>query len=97
MERKDLLKQESYWLAKIQMDLYDQIEQFLKENNLSKTEFAERFGVSKGYVSQILNGDFDHKLSRLVKLSMAIGKVPKVSFENLKEVIENDASDKDNF
>lgn len=93
MDRKDLLKHESYWLAKIQMDLYSQIEKYLKNNNLSKTAFAEKLGVSKGYVSQVLNGDFDHKLSRLVKLAMATGKVPKVTFENLNEIIENDANE----
>ncbi len=93
MERKELLKQESYWLAKIQLDLYGQIEKYLAVNNISKTAFAEQLGVSKGYVSQVLNGDFDHKLSRLVKLAMATGKVPKVTFENLNEVIENDANE----
>jgi len=93
MDRKDLLKHESYWLAKIQLDLYGQIEQYLKNNNLSKTAFAKKLGVSKGYVSQVLNGDFDHKLSRLVKLAMATGKVPKVTFENLDEIIENDANE----
>ncbi len=54
MERKELLKQESYWLAKIQLDLYGQIEKHLVVNNLSKTAFAEKLGVSKGYVSQVL-------------------------------------------
>ena len=93
MERKDLLKNEAYWLAKIQLDLYGHIEQYLKNNNLSKTAFAKKLGVSKGYVSQVLNGDFDHKLSRLVKLAMATGKVPKVTFENLDEIIENDVSE----
>ncbi len=93
MERKELLKQESYWLAKIQLDLYGQIEKYLATNNISKTAFAEQLGVSKGYVSQVLNGDFDHKLSGLVKLAMAAGKVPKVTFENLNEVIVNNAND----
>ncbi len=67
MERKELLKQETYWLAKIQLDLYGQIENYLAVNNISKTAFAQQLGVSKGYVSQVLNGDFDHKLSRLMR------------------------------
>lgn len=93
MKRKDLLRHESYWLTKIQLDLYGQIEEYLAVNNISKTAFAQQIGVSKGYVSQVLNGDFDHKISRLVKLAMAIGKVPKVTFENLNEIIENDANE----
>ena len=35
---------------------------------MTQSEFAERLGVSKGYISQILNGDFDHKLSKLTQL-----------------------------
>ncbi len=93
MDRKELLKNESFWLTKIQLDLYEQIVKYLKSNKISQTEFAEKLGVSKGYISQVLNGDFDHKLSRLVKLAMATGKVPKVTFENLNEIIENDANE----
>ncbi len=93
MERKELLQQESYWITKIQLDLYGQIDQYMKDNKLNKTKFAETLGVTKGYLSQVLNGDFDHKLSRLIKLAMAIGKVPVVEFKNLNEVIESDSHD----
>jgi transcriptional regulator with XRE-family HTH domain len=93
MERKELLHQESYWITKIQLDLYGQIDQYMKDNDLNKTQFAEKLGVTKGYLSQVLNGDFDHKLSRLIKLAMAIGKVPMVEFKNLNEVIETDCHD----
>jgi len=86
MERTELLQQESYWITKIQLDLYGQIDQYMKSNNLNKTQFAEKLGVTKGYLSQVLNGDFDHKLSRLVRLAMAIGKVPMIELKDLKEV-----------
>lgn len=93
MERKELLQQESYWITKIQLDLYGQIDQYMKSNKLNKTQFAEKLGVTKGYLSQVLNGDFDHKLSRLVRLAMAIGKVPMIEFKNLNDVIETDSHD----
>lgn len=90
MERKDLLRNEAYWISKIQIDLYSEVEKYLKENSLTRTQFADQIGVTKGYLSQILNGDFDHKISKLVKLSMAIGKVPQIKFIELEEVIENE-------
>ena len=93
MERKELLQQESYWITKVQLDLYGQIDQYMKANNLNKTQFAEKLGVTKGYLSQVLNGDFDHRLSRLVRLAMAIGKVPMIEFKNLNDVIETDSHD----
>lgn len=74
--RKELVESKEYILAKIQTDLYEAVNSYLKTNNMTKSDFAKQLGVSKGYVSQILNGDFDHKLSKIITLSLAIGKVP---------------------
>ncbi len=89
MESEELFQQESYWITKIQLDLYGQIDQYMNDNKLNKTQFAEKLGVTKTYLSQVLNGDFDHKLSGLVQLAMAIGKVPIIELKDLKEVIDN--------
>lgn len=91
--RRDLLKSREFWLTKIQMSLYSEIENYLKTNDLNKSQFAKKIGVSKSYVSQVLNGDFDHKLSKLIDLSLAIGKVPVVNFENLEKCILMDELD----
>ncbi len=85
--RKELLSSKEYWLVKFQSALYEQVEKYLIENKISKTEFAKKLGVSKGYVSQILNGDFDHKISKLIELSLAIEKVPLLKFENVEKII----------
>jgi transcriptional regulator with XRE-family HTH domain len=85
--RKELLKSKEFWLVKLQAALYEQVESYLKENNVSKTDFAKQLGVSKGYVSQILNGDFDHKISKLIELSIAIGKAPVLRLEDLDKCI----------
>ena len=47
--------------------------------------------MHKSYVSQLLNGNFDHKISKLVELSLAIGKVPILDYKDISEyVLEND-------
>lgn len=74
MDRKELLKSPEYWTASIQMELYRQIEAFMKEKNFNKTQLAEYLGCSKGYITQLLSGDYDHKLSKFIQLSLAIGK-----------------------
>ncbi len=81
--RNNLVNSKEYWMAKIQMELFTEVEQYLSDNNMNRTQFAEKLGVSKGYVSQILNGDFNHSLSKLIELSLAIGKTPVISFENV--------------
>lgn len=92
MNRNELLKSVDYWTQMLQIDVFELVNRYLEENKITKTKFAEQLGVSKGYVSQILNGDFDHKLSKLVELSLACGYVPSLKFasvESAEEVVMN--------
>ena len=52
---------------------------------MNKAQLAEYLGCTKGYVTQLLNGEFDHKLSKFVELSLAIGKVPEIRFTEEEE------------
>lgn len=76
-----------YWLTKTQNELYDNVEQFLERKGWTRTQLAEHLGVTKGYVSQILNGDFDHKLSKLIDLSLAVGVVPNIKFQEIGDYV----------
>ncbi len=91
MKRKDLLKNPVYWTSILQMELYRQIEDFMKEHDMNKTQFAEYLGCSKGYVSQLLSGDYDHKISKFMELSLAIGKIPDIKFVNVDKYIESES------
>lgn len=85
MKREKIIKSKGYNITKIQNELYRQLTNYLEENRITRTQFAKELGVSKGYVSQILNGDFDYKLSKLVELSLAIGKIPDIKFTSFAE------------
>lgn len=91
MTRNELLNSREYWIAKIQLDLFSQLDKYMLENNISRTQLAEKLGVTKGYVSQILNGDFDHKVSKLVDLALVMGKVPEITYISLDKY-ENEKS-----
>lgn len=88
MERKNLIKSKAYILTKFQIQLFNQITEYLKKKKLNRTQFAEELGVSKGYVSQILNGEYDHKISKLVELYLSIGLVPKITTMPIDEYLE---------
>lgn len=93
MKRAELLKSEGYWIAKLQTDLYREILSYMEKTHRNSTQLAHYLGCSKGYVSQLLNGNFDHKLSKLVELSLAIGKVPILEYKDVFDyVLENDAT-----
>ncbi len=90
MKRKELLKSKEFWIVKIQNQLYEELEKYLRENNVSKTELANKMGVNKEYISQNLNGDFDHKLSKLIEIIMVMDKVPILNLENIDDCINID-------
>lgn len=84
MTREELLRSPEYWTNLIQNELYRQIESFMKEKNMNKGMLAAHLGCTPGYVTQLLSGNFDHKLSKLVELSLAIGKVPSIEFKDIE-------------
>ena len=91
MDRKEVLKSPEYWVAKTQIELYNQAESFMKETGRNKTQLAEYLGVSKGYVSQLLNGDYDHRLSKFFELALAFGVIPQVEFVPVDNYLKEEA------
>ena len=87
MKRKDLLKEPTYWITLIQMELYNCALNFMERTGKNRTQLAEHLNVSKGYVTQLLSGDYNYSLTKLVETCMAFGYVPKVSFTSLEEEI----------
>ena len=90
--REELITSEEYILVKLQTELFNHIEEYLKKNKMSRTAFAEKLGVTKGYVSQVLNGAYDFRLSKLIELALAIGYVPSISFVSKAEHVAKDAA-----
>ncbi len=86
--REELIRSKGYWIARIQMDLFQQVDEYMRQNNLNRTQLAEKLGVTKGYISQVLNGEFNHRIATLVDLSLAIGKAPRIVFEDLDQVTQ---------
>lgn len=87
MTREDIIKTPGYWMAKVQMDINECAEEFMEQNNLTRSQLAKHLGVSKGYVSQLLNGEYDHRLSKLIDLALAFGYIPKIEFEPIQNMI----------
>ena len=80
LKKKDLYKTSEYWIEELQNELYRQVSDYMKQNNLNQNELAEKWGVSKGYISQILKGNCNFTLKKLTELSLALGKAPIVQY-----------------
>jgi transcriptional regulator with XRE-family HTH domain len=76
LTKKNLYKTPEFWTEEIQNEIYRQVNDFMKENKLNQNELAKKWGVSKGYISQILNGNCNFSVSKLVELSLSLDKFP---------------------
>lgn len=85
---RELLKTSTYWTTLIQADLYAAVESYMEKHALTRVALAKQLGVTKGYITQVLNGDFDHRISKLVEIALAVGKAPVISFEDIDGVIQ---------
>lgn len=86
LNRSELYKTREYWIERIQNDVFRALHTFKYENNLnSNTALAEKLGVTKGYVSQIMNGNFNFSISKLVDLALTIGVAPNLEFADIED------------
>ena len=79
------MKSSAYWTQMLQLDVFKMVDAYMKKHHMTRAQFAEKIGVSKGYVTQILNGEFDHKLSTLVNLILACDCVPSLQLTPCEE------------
>jgi len=94
LKQEELVKRPEYWLETIQNEIYRQVTTYMKDNNMTQTQLAIQLGVSKGYISQVMKGEFNYTLKKLIELSLAVGKAPVIVFKPLEDLIK---SDKDGF
>lgn len=93
-ERERLLRSKNYIVAQIQLRLLNIIGAYKESKNLKDYQLANELGVSKGYISQILNASFDHKITKIVDLALACNKMPLIYFVDMDEFIMADKEDK---
>lgn len=94
MKRENLIKSREYLISKIQLGVLNLIGNYKDKKKLKDYQLAEELGVSKGYVSQILNASVDHKISKVVDLSLSCDAVPLIFFVPIDEYLKTDLQDK---
>ena len=90
LKREVFVRKPEYWLETIQNEIFRQVTAYLKDNNMTQNQLADQLGVTKGYVSQIMKGEFNYTLKKLIELSLAVGKAPVINFIPLAEIIESE-------
>jgi transcriptional regulator with XRE-family HTH domain len=90
LKRVELVRTPEYWFETIQNEIFRQVAAYLKDNNMTQNQLAVQLGVTKGYVSQIMKGEFNYTLKKLIELSLAVGKAPVINFMPLAEIISTE-------
>lgn len=88
--REELLNSPEYWFEEAQNELYRRVIEFMEKEGLNQTQLAQKLGVSKGYISQVLKGEFNYTLKKLIELSIAIGKAPHIEYKAIQEILKED-------
>ena len=74
-------------MVKMQSDLIREVEAFMASNGWNRAQLADYLGYSRGYITQLLSGSFDSKISKIVELSLAIGLRPELHFSPAPSVL----------
>lgn len=90
IKREELLRTEEFWFETLQNEIYRMVSEYIEKEGMNQTQLAEKLGVTKGYISQILNGNFNYTLKKMIELSLALEKAPAFEFKNLKQFIADD-------
>ena len=83
INREELLSSKEYWMVKMQSDLIHEMESFMEAYGMNRSQLADYLGYSRGYITQLMSGSFDSKISKIVELSLAIGLKPELHFSPL--------------
>jgi transcriptional regulator with XRE-family HTH domain len=67
-------------LEKILLQLGEDICQLMHDQGLSRAEVAARLGVSRAYITKVLNGNPNLTIKTLLKLSDALGRELVIHF-----------------
>ena len=81
--KTEIIKSPDYWLTKIQNGLFRELNEYMRKNNLNQNDMAKKLNVSRGYINQVLNGNFNFTLKKLIELSLAMNKIPLVKFKKI--------------
>ena len=93
LTKEELIKTPEYWLEQLQNEIFRQVHAYMLNEGMNQSQLADKLGVSKGYISQILNGNFNFTIKKLIELSLSIGVLPEIRFKPLLETNNRFLSD----
>jgi transcriptional regulator with XRE-family HTH domain len=83
---------DTYWIDRAVLAYLGQLEEFMRDSELNRSDLAKRLGTSKAYLSKIFSGNSNFTVATMVRLARAVGAkveirlTPNVEASQSKEV-----------
>lgn len=78
--KEELLEFPEYWMETFQQEIYRELLDYMEREGLNQKELAKRWNVSKGYISQILNGRSNFSAKKFIELALKLDRYPSIKF-----------------
>jgi transcriptional regulator with XRE-family HTH domain len=66
-------KRDTYWVSSLILDFTEGLHKMMEANGVSRSELAQRLGVSPAYITKVLRGNVNFTLDSMVRLVRAAG------------------------
>ncbi len=90
MDREQILRSEHYWIGFLNIQLYNILLNYKKENSKTDKQMMELLNLSKKQYKNICRCEFDGKMSEFCRILCCLNVVPNLGYKNLDEYIEHE-------
>ncbi len=88
--KSELFQTEEYWLENFQNELFRKVHEYMNKEGLNQSQLAAKLGYSKGYISQILNGETNFTFKKLIEVCLKIGIAPDLQLKPIDQYINSE-------
>jgi predicted XRE-type DNA-binding protein len=81
--KERLLRGEGYWMETIQQAIHEALLAYMEKHSLNQSELAAKLGFTRGYVSQLMNGNFNLSQRKIVQLLLKLDMVPDLRIRSV--------------
>lgn len=74
--KERLVRGEVYWMETIQQAIHEALLAYMEKHDLNQTELGKNLGFTRGYVSQLMNGNFNLSQKKIIQLLLKMDMVP---------------------
>lgn len=85
--KERLIRGEGYWMETIQQAIHEALLAYMEKHGLNQTELAGKLGFTRGYVSQLMNGNFNLSQRKIIQLLLKLDMVPDLRIRSMDDYL----------